>query len=58
VSERVESEVDIAATLDFKVGDEVYFSGRIKDNDGFTGELLSINSINKGVYFLGMVSCV
>ena len=48
-------EVAIAATLDFKVGEEVFLRGRISDNQGFQGEILCINSIDKGIYTLGMV---
>mmetsp|Transcript_22128 Transcript_22128/g.37470 ORF Transcript_22128/g.37470 Transcript_22128/m.37470 type:complete len:299 (-) Transcript_22128:108-1004(-) len=51
-----ESEADIAATLDFRVGDEIYFNGRIHDNDGYSGEILSIEEINKGSYVLKMAN--
>ena len=52
------SEEEIAATLDFALGEEVILKGRISDNEGFNGEILSINSIEKGVYTLSMVwSC-
>lgn len=46
----------IAANLNFKVGDEVFFKGKIKDSEGFSGEILSVNAIDdNGRYRLGMV---
>lgn len=51
-----ESEEDIATSLDFLVGDEIYFNGRIHDNDGFSGEILSIEEINQGFYKLKMAN--
>ena len=51
----VMSEKEIATGLDFKVGDEIALRGRIRENEGFKGEILSINSIDEGLYTLSMV---
>lgn len=56
VSDSEVTEAAIAATLDFQLGEEVFLKGRIADNEGFKGEILSINSIDeKGIYTLAMV---
>lgn len=50
------TEAEIAATLDFQEGEEVFLKGRINENSGFKGEMLSINKIDeKGMYTLAMV---